>query len=89
MSVGIEALEPDVGFGVLVLDEFDTIGDQACSEPANFIGRPHLETEVREPGTALHGVIGAEREHGSVRVVDDDPVGEGASRRGIEPEERA
>jgi hypothetical protein len=51
MPVGIEALEPDVGLGVLVLDQLDAFGDHSRSEVSGLLGRIHVEPEVREPRT--------------------------------------
>jgi hypothetical protein len=53
VPVGVEALEPDIALGLLILRELDAVGDQARSEPTDLAGRMHLEPEVREPRTSL------------------------------------
>jgi hypothetical protein len=35
---GVEALEPDIALGLLILHELDAVGDQTRSEPANLVG---------------------------------------------------
>ena len=64
----IVALEPDVTLGLLALDEFDLVGDQACSESANLLGdsisNPSADPEPRSPATRARARVRSRRDRG-------------------------